>query len=242
MPVTQTGPFFLSDIYSGDIKEPDFGALVAATNIVGVILKVTQGTSYDTAWFLKNWPKARAAGAERYGSTWFRGAYHFGVPTDGAKQADYALDTIERAGGWSGGDLPLAWDIEGNAWKDNDALRRKISMQFAARYLQRTGQKPYLYANGDIGIGPDDGFSMLWTPHPKRLGKWPVAKWPLYQYAGDGEYYDPLGIPAKKKFPLYIPGWGKPPGEDMNVVLEKTGNACADLSRVRELLTGRIWA
>jgi GH25 family lysozyme M1 (1,4-beta-N-acetylmuramidase) len=242
MPVTQTGPFFFSDIYKGDIASPNYAALVAATNIVGVILKVTQGLHYDTTWFHENWPKLRAAGGDRYGASWFRGGYVFGEPDDdGARQCDYALDQIAAAGGFGAGDLPLAWDLEGDAWT-SDAQRRKISMQFAARYLQCTGQKPILYSNGDVGVGPADGFSMLWTPHPKRLGAWPVERWPDYQYAGDGQYYDPNGIPAQRKFPLYIPGWGKPPGEDMNVVLEKTGNACADVSRLAELLTGRVWA
>jgi GH25 family lysozyme M1 (1,4-beta-N-acetylmuramidase) len=179
-----------------------------------------------------------SAGGDRYGLTWFRGAYHFGVPNvSGATQADFALDTIDRAGGWHDGDMPLAWDIEGDAWNDDKKLRRKISMEFAARVLQRTGRRPEFYGNGDIGIGPDDGFGGLWTPHPKRLGGWPVARWNLYQYAGDGKYYDPNGIPAKKKFPLYIPGWGLPPGEDMNTVLEG-GVTVKDVTKLRGRLTG----
>ncbi len=242
MPVTQTGPFFLSDIYKGDIAVPDYGALVAATNIVGVIIKITQGLNYDTTWFLEQWAKILAAGGDRYGVTWFRAGYHFLTPNDdGGDQCDYALDTVERAGGFRGGDLPLAADVEGDAWT-GDAQRLQVASAFAARYLERTGQKPYLYSNGDVGIGPNAGFSMLWTPHPKRLGQWPIAQWPLYQYAGDGKYYDPSGIPAQRHFPLYIPGWGKPPGEDMNVVLNQNGNACADVNQVRQLLTGRVWA
>ena len=242
MPATSDGPFFLVDFGHG-LGSPEFPALVRATNIVGAILKVSQGTSSQwPSWFNKQWRRARDAGGGRYGSTWFRGAYHFATPADGARQADFALDAIEAAGGWDDGDMPLAWDIEGDAWNDDKALRRRVSSKFAARVLQRTGRRPMLYGNGDIGIGADDGFDTMWTPHPRRLAPWPAARFRIYQYAGLNNgtvsYYDPRGIPARKGFPLRVPGWGSSHGTDMNVVLNG-GNALTDVRKLRSVLTGK---
>lgn len=238
-----TGPFFIPDFGHG-LGSPEFDALARVPNIVGSILKVTQGTGAAwPAWFNTHWPRARAAGGARYGSTWFRGAYVFGTPDDGVRQCDFALDQIDRAGGWGPGDMPLAWDIEGDAWRDDKALRRRVSAAFAARYYQRTGRQAMLYANGDIGIGPDDGFNILWTPHPRRLGVWPASRFVVYQYAGlnNGRvsYYDPSSVPARRGFPLRIAGWGSSHGTDMNVVLDgENGDALMDASRLREVLVG----
>ncbi len=246
MSITNTGPFFMVDFGRG-LRTPEWDALTRGPNVVGAILKVSQGLVYDTRWFREQWSRARAAGGARYGSTWFRGAYHFATPGDGspahgAAQADYALDTIDAAGGWGDGDIPLAWDIEGDAWNDDKALRRRVSMGFAERVYRRTGRQPWLYANGDIGIGADDGFSIMWTPHPKRLAPWPVSKFGLYQYAGlnDGRvsYYDPSGIPAQRGFPLRIDGWGSSHGTDMNVVIGRDGRALTSAAELAPRLTG----
>jgi len=233
------GPFYVVDFGHG-LGSPEFGALVRAGNIVGVIMKVSQGMAEWPAWFGKNWPRARSCWGDRYGVTGFRGAYTYIVPGDGAAQCDNALDQIERAGGHGPGDLPLAMDIEGDAWNDDKALRRKVSMQFAERYHKRTGRMATFYGNGDIGIGPNDGFDQHWTPHPKRLAAWPLDQFTILQYAGlEGgkvRYYDPSSSPARKKFPLRIPGWGSSHGTDMNVVLDEKGNALIDAARLPERL------
>ena len=237
-----TGPFYVTDFGHG-LRAPEFDALVAAPGVVGAILKVTQGSAAWPSWFNRAWPRARACWGDRYGVTGFRGAYAFVTPDDGGRQCDFALDQIERAGGWADGDMPLAMDIEGDAWNDDKALRRRVSMQFAKRYLKRTGRMPTFYGNGDIGIGPDDGFDQHWTPHPKRLEDWPVEQFTLYQYAGltrgETRYYDPSSSPARRGMPLRIPGWGSSHGTDMNVVLDERGNALMDAARLPERLLRR---
>ena len=236
------GPFFGVDFGHG-LGDPEWGALALDPRTVFAILKVSQGMAEWPKWFGKQWPLARMCWGSRYGVSGFRGAYVFIVPGDGAAQCDNALEQIDKAGGWGDGDMPLAMDIEGNAWNDDKTLRRRVSMQFAERYHKRTGRLAMFYGNGDIGIGPDDGFDLMWTPHPKRLAGWPVDRFALYQYAGldDGKtsYYDPSNSAARKGFPLRIKGWGSSHGTDMNVVLDEKGNALLDAARLPERLLRR---
>jgi hypothetical protein len=231
------GPFFMTDLYAGDMTNPNFLAVASYPNMVGVVLKATQGTQYHPQWFTDNWPRALAAGGPRYGSSWFRGAYHFGVPTvNGATQADYFLDFIDKAGGLSFGDLPPIWDIEGAAWTSRQQII-DISSQFATRVIMRTGRAPILYAGAllrDTPVTSRMGFGKLWTPHlDMTKAGWPLTDYAMWQYAGDGKLYDPAS--AKYGFPLNIPGYG---GEDMSVVLDN-GQIARDLGRVRTILTGQ---
>lgn len=234
-----TGPFFVVDFGHG-LRTPEFPALIRAQNVVGAILKVSQGMAAWPKWFNRHWPRARASAGPRYGVDWFRGAYFFVLPGDGAAQVDFALDQIEAAGGPGPGDMPLAMDIEGDAWNDDKALRRRVSMQAAERYYQRTGRRLTFYGNGDIGIGPDDGFDQMWTPHPKRLAEWSVDRFTLCQYAGltggKVRYYDPSSPSARRGFPLRVRGWGSTHGTDMNVVLDEKGSALTDATRLPERL------
>lgn len=248
-------PFFMADFGHG-LTKPEWAALASGKHVIGAIMKATQGFGpphdpdpFPTKWFVREWEKCRIAGGARYGHTWFRGAYHFLIPGNGteksgALQADFIFDTIEQAGGFRDGDLPVAMDIEGDAWNDNKSLRRKVSMGFARRAIERDphGREPILYANGDIGIGPNDGFRLMWTPHPKRLAKWPIDRFAIYQYAGLNKgkvsYYNRGDSPARRKFPLRIPGFGSNHGTDMNVILDERGNAITDASELRARLLG----
>src|SRR5690348_15166716 len=66
----------LVDVFSGDLGgKPNWKAVVAAPNFVGGIMKATESTAFDTGWFRKNWPIVKSVGGDRYGQTWFRGAY-----------------------------------------------------------------------------------------------------------------------------------------------------------------------
>ena len=242
-PTPRSGPFYLVDFGHG-LGDPEWSALARAPGAVGAILKVSQGTKVYRSWFDAHWRACARAGGDRFGATWFRGAYVFGTPYDGARQADVAIDAIEAAGGWGDGDMPLAWDIEGAAWNDDKSLRRLVSQAFAARVRVRTGRAPMLYANGDIGIGPEDGFDTMWTPHPRRLASWPASRFRIYQYAGlnDGHvsYYDPSGPAAARGLPLRFPGFGSSHGVDVNVVLDgHRGRVLTDVRRLRHVLTGK---
>jgi hypothetical protein len=242
-----SGPFFIPDIYEKDLgPAPNFAALAAQPRVVGCILKATEGTYYAPPWFTANWNRVRVAGGSRYGSSWFRGCYHFGRPEyPGALQADFLLAAVERAGGFGDGDMPPAWDIEGSSWKSKQQVV-DISSAFAARIKQRIGKTPLLYAGSlirDMGITNHMGFSQLWSPQiSMQAAAWPVSQYALWQYAGDGgrppHGYDlRANYPASGAlaFPMSIPGWG---GTDMNVVMDG-GMPATSIESVKKILTGR---
>ena len=205
----------LVDVYSGDLGgKPNWPAVVAAPDFVGAIIKATESVAFDTSWFKVQWPAVKAAGGDRYGSTWFRGAYHFlKFNKDGAAQADFFLDTIDSAGGFDVGDIIPIVDVElGNDGKPDehghvhprnsnwDASAQQIidcTSAFAARAKERTGQQVMLYGNGamrDKGIKDRMGCDWLWIPRYtptlppemyQRAG-WTLDRVAMWQYCGDG--------------------------------------------------------
>src|SRR4029078_737115 len=103
------GLFITPDVSSWQGNLPDFAASASRPDIVGFVIKSSQGLGpgvrpdlgHSPTWFADNWQRVIAAGAGRYGSSWFRGCYHFATPnTSGAAQADYMLAAVEKAGGW----------------------------------------------------------------------------------------------------------------------------------------------
>lgn len=235
-----SGPFLFPDLSAGDIASPNFNALAAMPNVIGCVLKATDGTVYDSSWFIRNWPLLRAAGGSRTGSTWFRGAYHFLRQAEsGAAQAHVCLSVIAAAGGMDDDDMMIIVDVEGDGW--TPALARQIAGDFDAYVFAATGRHCILYADGDIGIGPDIGFAKIWTPHPQRLADWSLAQMVAFQYAGDGSYYNPSAFPAQGRYPLSVPGWstsnGKP-GVDFSVVTNSVGSYETDINAARLALTG----
>jgi len=234
-----TAGIFVPDIYEQDLgPTPNFAALAARSDIAGVIIKATQGVQYSPAWFTVNWGRARAAAGARYGSTFFRGCYHFGMPTTrGDVQADFCLAAIAKAGGLASGDMPIAWDLEGSAWSSAQQIV-DISSQFAERVRARTGKTPVLYSGAtvrDRGIKNRMGYGKMWTPHlDMSKAGWSLKDYTLWQYAGDGKLYNPAS--AVYGFPTSIPGWG---ATDMNVVM-KNGAFASSISDARAVLMGGI--
>lgn len=235
--VASAGPYFVADVYANDLGPlPNFAALAADPNMVGCILKATQGVSYAPAWFTTNWNRVRQAGGERYGSSWFRGCYHFGTPAaGGAAQADYLLAAVARAGGFGDGDMPVAWDLEGAAWTSKQQVI-DISSAFAQRIRSQTGKSPMLYTGAtarDMGITDHMGFDGIWTPHlDMSKAGWPISDYTLWQYAGDGKLYNPASIVYG--YPTTIPGWG---ATDMSVVM-LNGGVASSVGQVKEALFG----
>ena len=231
--------FFVPDIYASDLGElPNFSALTARQDMVGVILKATQGVQYAPQWFVTNWQRARASAGSRYGSTFFRGCYHFGMPTThGAQQADFCLNLVDRAGGLAAGDMPIAWDLEGSAWSSTQQIV-DISSQFAERVRARTGKTPVLYSGATIrdrGIKQRMGYAKMWTPHlDMSKAGWSLKDYTLWQYAGDGKLYNPAS--AVYGFPTSVAGWG---ATDMNVVM-KNGAFATSMSDVTSSLMGGL--
>lgn len=170
----------------------------------GVILKATEGRAGaaweapSLAWFGRHWPAVRHGGGERYGSSWFRGAYHFlRVREDGAAQADHYLATIERAGGWDVGDLWPIVDVESSR-ANAGATRAQVedvTSSWVERVRQRTGRDVVLYAGywlAELGITSRMGCSWLWyAAYTRTLARatyerigWDAASLWAWQYAG----------------------------------------------------------
>lgn len=242
------GPFFIPDLASWEGNRPDFDAIAAAgSSFVGCIIKSSQGVGpgvrpdlgHSLTWFKDNWPRVRAAGGSRYGTSWFRGSYHYAEPTpSGTAQADYVLATIDRAGGWGDGDMPPAWDLEGDKWTSRQQIV-DVSSEFADRIKQRLGKPPILYTGStwrQFGVKERAGFEALWSPHMDLMVPfgWPNASIILHQYVGDGAYYNRGSQPARLGYPTSVPGLESK--VDMNVVMDG-GSPAASIERVRALLT-----
>ncbi len=241
------GPFFIPDVSAWEGNTPNFDAVAATPNMVGCIIKSSQGIGpgvtpkygHSLTWFKDNWPRVAAAGGSRYGTSWFRGCYHFATPrSSGTAQADHVLATVDRAGGWAFGDLPPAWDLEGPEWTSRQQIV-DVSSQFAERIKQKLGRAPLLYTGSvwrKFGVKERAGFAALWTPHMDLMAPygWPNASVVLHQYVGDGKYWNPSS--RKLGYPTGAPGLGAK--ADMNVVLDG-GVPAISIERVRAVLTGR---
>lgn len=170
----------------------------------GAILKATEGTGgaaawqrKSAAWFDLHWPVVGAL------PLW-RGAYHFLLvdgAAAGAEQADFYIDTIERAGGHGDRDLWPMVDVEegsGNAaraQRHGRAIVEETCAAFVARVHQRIARPVVLYAGwwlASLGIRSRMGCSALWYAayvaklEPavyQRIG-WDEASLWAWQYAG----------------------------------------------------------
>jgi GH25 family lysozyme M1 (1,4-beta-N-acetylmuramidase) len=239
--------FFIPDLSSWEGNAPNFDAIAAAPNMVGCIIKASEGISpgvridlgHSPTWFKDNWQRVRAAGGSRYGTNWFRGCYHFGTPTPGGDvQADYLLTTVDRAGGWGDGDLAPAWDLEGKLWTSQQQII-DVSSAFAARIQQRLGRAPILYTGSvwrQFSVKDKAGFGAMWSPHLNLMEPfgWPNSSYVLWQYVGDGKYWNPAT--AMFGYPTNVPGLDAK--VDMNVVIDG-GAPATSIDRVRTILTGR---
>lgn len=218
-------------------KNPDWQALINTPNFYGAILKATQGIkgyNTDGGWFKTNWPLVKDVGGERYGKTWFRGAYVFlNFWQDGAAQADYYLEVIDDAGGWDSGDIIPIIDVElGNDGsngrprnKNRDASSQEIidcTTTCAERLKEVTGRNVMLYGRGamrDKGINDKMGCDIVWNPSYTStivmhgLEAWTLDDVALWQYCGDGA----AALPDQTKFPRTISGFGN---ADISVYIE----------------------
>lgn len=199
-----TSPLVI-DIHALDIGgTPDIAALVAAgPPWHGIILKATEGIGYTGGdWFQTYWPAARDLAGDRYCVDWFRGAYHyarFNQPVE--QQIDLYLSTIDRAGGWAGGDFWPILDVEhaNNPDVSAQAIVDCIS-QMSELLRVRLGRDVTLYGGSllyDKGITDHMGCARLWiaryTPTLpaivyQRIG-WALEDLLMWQYDGDGEGY-----------------------------------------------------
>jgi GH25 family lysozyme M1 (1,4-beta-N-acetylmuramidase) len=192
------------DCYQGDGPKGWSALAGAGAPWHGAIVKATQGTYYrDTSWLAANWRGVRAAGGDRYGVDWFRGAYHYlDVRQDGRDQADAFLQAIDDAGGWGPGDLWPMVDVERAGQREVTSSQRVIDCvgAFAARIRQQLGREVLLYGGSwlaDLAITSRMDCAWLaiarYTPtlptHVyERIG-WDREHLALWQYSGDGTSY-----------------------------------------------------
>jgi len=231
----------LVDVYSGDLNgKPAWDAVVAAPHFIGGIIKATEGTTFGPDWFKVNWAKLKEVAPDRYGTSWFRGAYHFlKFNQSGTDQADFYLKKIQEAGGFDFGDIIPIVDVElGGEGKPNesgqiigrnsnhDASAQQIidcTSEWASRVRDVTGQQIMLYGNGamrDKGISDRMNCNWLWIPRYTatlpalmytRAG-WDLESVAMWQYCGDGT----ASLP---NYPNEVTGFGK---VDISVVLFET--------------------
>lgn len=247
--------YLLVDIYHAEytVRPPDWSKLVAATSIgrgqsavIGAILKADdgRGDSNNRKFFKKEWKRLRDAGGDRYGTSWFRGAYHYArVDYSGREQAMRYLETIDQAGGWDdvGCILPVL-DLErgnrvgkGGNFDNPGKDFVKCATEWSQTVKEVTGKKCLLYGRGamrDLKITSRMGFSYLWNPSYTARMRDPAAQgWPrdrtvLWQYMG-GETGNPTAFPSE------IPGWKRC---DMNVWIGRNKGEMYDLEAFRRVL------
>ena len=216
-----TNPFLFVDLFPNDVGgKPKWDVVAKTPHFNGVILKATEGTGYkDGGWFKKHWPAVRAAGGDRYGESWFRGAYHFLKPLlDGKKQAEFYLKTIEDAGGWGEGDILPIVDVEQGGERNSNRLATaaqwiECTSAWADTVREKLGRRICLYGRGamrDLNIRDKMHCDVVWNPsYTERmvlhgLEAWSLDDIALWQYGGDG-----VGVASVHKLPLEVLGFGK---------------------------------
>jgi hypothetical protein len=210
-------PTLIVDLYWDDLPSaPKWGRLAKEPGFVGAILKATEGVGYSKKkWFQDQWPALLAAAPDRYGTSWFRGAYHFlRFATPGADQADDYLRTVDIAGGWSHGDLCPIVDVErcDEGHPNFTASKQQVIdcvSAWSARVKAKTGRKVVLYGRGamrDLGITSRMGCDFLWNPsytssmRSAEACGWPSERVAFWQYT-DGQV-------NKTQYPTSIEGFG----------------------------------
>lgn len=109
-----------------------------------VICKATEGLTYTDPDFKNNWTMIKQKG-------FIRGAYHFyHCADDPAQQADFFLATV---GTFETTDFPPIVDFEENSIDkscDTSTIQTNL-LQFLSILEQKTGKKPILYTDNNIG-------------------------------------------------------------------------------------------
>lgn len=118
------------DLYAGDGRTAqDITTLgKAGPPWHGVYLKATQGTTYRSDWFARNWALAHT----QQHPDWFAGAYHYYIAGVNPKaQAHHFLREVRKAGGWFKNTLPMWVDLE-RAGQPQTASGRQVAEEISA--------------------------------------------------------------------------------------------------------------
>jgi lysozyme len=148
----------------------------AADGVIGVIQKATQDQSIVDPTYKTNRKKARDAGL-----LW--GAYHFATGSDGLKQAQHFLDTVEDDPG-----TLLVLDFEANP--TGPSMDLEEARAFVTHIQDATGRFPGLYSGHYIksllGNDTDAVLTECWFwlaqygPTPVVPKNW--GTWTMWQY------------------------------------------------------------
>ncbi|KAF2466226.1 putative N,O-diacetyl muramidase [Lindgomyces ingoldianus] len=168
-----------------------------------VIIKATEGTTYQDPNFSKNYNGATSAGL-------IRGAYHFAQPasSSGSAQAQYF---VAHGGGWSGDGitLPGMLDIEYGATSTCYGLGTSAMVSwitsFVNEYHALTSRWPMIYTTNDWWVtctGNSKAFSgnspLVLARYSSSVGTIPGG-WPYqtiwqfndaYTYGGDSDSFN----------------------------------------------------
>lgn len=241
-------PYLVVDV-SAHYASPNWPALFAHPNVVGVILKATEGTTYAPQWFVDNWRRLRELAGGRYGNDFFRSAYHFMRRGDGAAQADTFCDHIIKAGGWDSGCMMDSLDIEsaGVAGADADEII-ETAHAFAKRYKERSGgRRLMVYARGtmrDLEIVDRLGCDAVWdAAYTKRIVTNGIAPFSLddvvlWQYRGMNGHGEIEGDNSVHGLPMTIDGFDG--AADFSVFVD--GNRKPTLESFRRRAAGSLLA
>ncbi len=157
------------DLYAGDGDVAVENTAEAGRPWIGYGLKVNQGDWYDGGtWFQKMWPRVKEAGGDRYGQDWFRAGYvYIDYAISAERNANCYLQTIDRAGGVSYGDLGPVLDAErgGQRVQLSATLVEDTTAKVAEILHGATGQPPILYGGElirSLGITSKMGCPYLW--------------------------------------------------------------------------------
>lgn len=175
--------------FNGDV---DFQQ-AAASGILGVIHKATQGTSYTDPTYEEHRQQALAAGL-----LW--GAYHFGVSGDGVAQADYFLGVV--ANGGSVESTLLVLDFETNT--QGTSMSIVEAHAFITHVQATTGRYPGLYSGQYVkqllGGNTDPVLAQCWfwlSQYGPTAVVPPTWKtWTLWQYTDGGMGNGPYTVPG----------------------------------------------
>ena len=131
-----------------------------------VMIKATEGTTYQDPKFSQYYTAATKAG-------FVRGGYHFARPgeTSGEAQADYFL---AHGGGWTadGITLPGMLDLEAGCWGLSQSAMVAWIRAFSDRYKAKVGRTPMLYTNVDFWQTCTGNSQAFAKTNPLVLARW----------------------------------------------------------------------
>lgn len=191
------------DLYAGDGRTSvDIATLAkAGPPWHGVYLKATQGTTYRSDWFARNWALAHT----QQHPDWWVGAYHYLVThEDPVRQAHFFLREVRKAGGWFQNTLPAWVDVERGGQDGKMTAARVIDcvgkfvecvetesgrgvILYGGEYLRSLGIRETMWCAGMVVAAYTETLPpAYYTQFGFQYGKGPEQLWG-WQYCGDGK-------------------------------------------------------